>query len=118
MLCCGCSELEQANTELIRQADSFNCYRRITVYNASTDTQIWSMEGYIGLDNNSSDELVITAKTGENQYIKNYVYLNRNTMYVVEDLTSTQGKTSLTDKYTISCNWLTGIRIKEREDTD
>lgn len=47
------------------------------------------MEGCMSLSNNSSSELVVTCKTGENEYKKNYVYLNDYVLYVVEDISGT-----------------------------
>ena len=72
----GCSEADKVNANLSKDADYFNCERRITVYNARTDTIILTVEGYMSISNNSSSELVVTCKTGANEYKKNYVYLN------------------------------------------
>ena len=36
----GCSEADKVNANLSKQADYFECERRITVYNARTDTII------------------------------------------------------------------------------
>ena len=85
----GCSEAEKVNANLSKQADYFECERRITVYNARTDTIILEAEGYLSISNNTSNELVITVKTGPNEYKKNYIYLNDYTLYVVEDITGT-----------------------------
>ena len=85
----GCSEADKVNANLSKDADYFNCERRITVYNARTDTIILTVEGYMSISNNSSSELVVTCKTGANEYKKNYVYLNDYTLYVVEDVTGT-----------------------------
>ena len=85
----GCSEADKVNANLSKDADYFNCERRITVYNARTDTIILTVEGYMSISNNSSRELVVTCKTGANEYKKNYVYLNDYTLYVVEDVTGT-----------------------------
>lgn len=85
----GCREADKVNRNLSKQADYFECERRITVYNARTDKVIFSAEGYMSLDNNVNDELIVTFKTGANQYKKNYVYLNEYTLYVVEDITGT-----------------------------
>lgn len=85
----GCSEADKVNANLSKQADYFECERRITVYNARTDTIILEAEGYLSISNNSSDELVVTVKTGPNEYKKNYIYLNDYTLYVVEDITGT-----------------------------
>lgn len=93
---CGCSmsEASKVNSNLSKQADYFECERRITVYNARTDTIILEAEGYMSLSNNSSNELVATFKVGPNEYIKNYIYLNDYVLYVVEDITGTH-----TDSY-------------------
>ena len=86
---CGCSEADKVNSNLSKQADYFECERRITVYNARTDKVILNIEGYLSLSNNSSNELVVTCKTGPNSYKKNYVFLNAYTLYVCEDISGT-----------------------------
>ncbi len=90
LLCfAGCSESERVNMNISKQADYFESERRVTVYNARTDKIIMYMEGYISISNNSSNELVVTAKVGENTYKKNYVYINDYTLYVIEDINGT-----------------------------
>ena len=86
---CGCSEADKVNSNISKQADYFECERKITVYNARTDLVILEAEGYMSVSNNSSNELVVTCKVGPNTYKKNYIYLNDYTMYVVEDITGT-----------------------------
>ena len=88
-LFCGCTEADKVNTNMSKQADYFECERKITVYNARTDTIIFEAEGYMSISNNSNSELVITCKVGPNEYKKNYVYLNAYTLYAVEDITGT-----------------------------
>ena len=85
----GCTEADKVNSNLSKQADYFECERRITVYNARTDTIILEAEGYMSISNNSKNELVVTVKIGPNEYKKNYIYLNAYTLYVVEDITGT-----------------------------
>lgn len=85
----GCSEADKVNANISKQADYFECERRITVYNARTDKVILEAEGYMSISNNSTNELVVTVKTGKNEYRKNYIYLNKYTLYVVEDITGT-----------------------------
>lgn len=85
----GCTEADRVNHNLTKQANYFDCERRVTVYNARTDKVILYIEGYIDISNNASSELVITAKTGNDTYKKNYVYLNEYTLYVVEDISGT-----------------------------
>lgn len=85
----ACTEADKVNTNISKQADYFECERKITVYNARTDMIILEAEGYMSISNDSNGELVCTVKTGPNEYKKNYIYLNEYTMYVVEDITGT-----------------------------
>ena len=85
----GCTEADRVNHNLSKQANYFDCERRVTVYNARTDKVILYIEGYIDISNNARSELVITAKTVNYTYKKNYVYLNEYTLYVVEDISGT-----------------------------
>lgn len=89
VLLTGCSEADKVNANISKQADYFECERRITVYNARTDMIILQAEGYMSISNNNNGELVCTVKTGPNEYRKNYIYLNEYTIYVVEDITGT-----------------------------
>ena len=89
VMLCGCSEADKVNVNMSKQADYFECERRITEYNARTDKVILECEGYMSISNNSSGELVVTVKTGANTYKKNYIYLNTYTLYTVEDITGT-----------------------------
>ena len=77
-LIAGCSEAERVNHNMSKQADYFECERKITVYNARTDNIILEAEGFMSISNNTNNELVVTVKTGPNEYKKNYVYLNKN----------------------------------------
>ena len=90
----GCTTADTVNYNLSKDANEFNVYRRITVTNARTDTVMLQAEGYMSLSNNSDNELVVTIKTGEDQYYKDYIYLNSWTCYVMEQ-TEPKG----TDKY-------------------
>lgn len=95
VVCCmtlvltGCSEADKVNMNISKQASYFECERRITVYNARTDTIILEAEGFMDISNNSTNELVVTVKTGADTYKKNYIYLNEYTIYVMEDITGT-----------------------------
>ena len=85
----GCSEADKVNANISKQADYFECERRITVYNARTDTIILETEGYLSISNNEHDELVVTVEVGRNEYKKDYMYSNDYTLYGVEDMTGT-----------------------------
>lgn len=89
VMLCGCSEADKVNANMSKQADYFECERKITVYNARTDKVILECEGYMSISNNASGELVVTVKTGADTYKKNYIYLNTYTLYTVEDITGT-----------------------------
>lgn len=90
----GCSTADTVNHNLSKEANEFNVYRRITVTNARTDTIMLQAEGYMSLSNNASNELVVTVKTGEDTYFKDYIYLNDWTCYVMEQI-----EPNITDKY-------------------
>ena len=100
----SCSKAENVNHNLSKAADNFECLRKITVYNARTDLIIMEMEGYMSLSNNSTSELVVTCKTGESEYKKNYVYLNEYVIYAVEDITGT-----VTDPYHYKIKFYTAL---------
>ena len=102
----GCSEADKVNANISKQANYFQAERKITVYNARTDKVIMEAEGYMSISNNSSNELVCTVKVGENEYKKNYIYLNKYTMYVVEDITGTH-----TDPYHYKLYFHTGFPV-------
>lgn len=90
----SCTAADNVNHNLSQAADNFQVARKITVYNARTDLIVMEMEGYMSISNNSTNELVVTCKTGASEYKKNYVYLNEYVIYVVEDITGT-----VTDPY-------------------
>ena len=90
----GCSASDTVNHNISKDADAFKVYRRITVTNARTDVIMLQAEGYMSLSNNEENELVVTVKTGEDEYIKDYIYLNEWTCYVME-----QVEPSSADKY-------------------
>ena len=101
----GCGTAAQnVNHNLSQAADNFQCLRKITVYNARTDLIVMEMEGYMSLSNNSTSELVVTCRTGANEYKKNYIYLNEYVIYVVEDITGTA-----TDPYHYKVHFYTAL---------
>ena len=106
MVCCltGCTAAEDVNYNLSQAADNFEVVRKITVYNARTDMIILEMEGIMSLSNNTTNELVVTCKTGKDEYKKNYVYLNEYVIYVVEDITGT-----VTDPYHYKIHFYTAL---------
>lgn len=100
----GCTEADNVNYNLSQAADNFEVVRKITVYNARTDMIVMEMEGLMSLSNNGASELVVTCRTGESEYKKNYVYLNDYVIYVVEDITGT-----VTDPYHYKVHFYTAL---------
>lgn len=100
----SCTAAENVNHNISQAADNFEVVRKITVYNARTDLIIMEMEGYMSLSNNLSNELVVTCKTGVNEYKKNYIYLNEYVIYVLEDISGTT-----TDPYHYKIKFYTAI---------
>lgn len=100
----SCTEANNVNFNLSQAADNFEVVRKITVFNARTDTIVMEMEGLMSLSNDSISELVITCKVGEDKYKKNYVYLNEYVIYVVEDISGTT-----TDPYHYKVHFYTAI---------
>lgn len=90
----SCRKASIVKHNLAKQADYFNCERKITAYNARTDTIIFEAEGYFSISNNYDSELVITFQVGPSEFKQSYIYLNDYTLYVVEDITGTH-----TDQY-------------------
>jgi hypothetical protein len=101
---CSCTAAETINMNLSQAADNFQVLRRITVYNARTDLIVLEMEGYMSISNNDTSELVVTCKTGPDDYKKNYIYLNEYVIYVVEDMDATN-----TDPYHYKVHFYTPI---------
>ena len=104
ILLAGCTAADNVNHNLSQAADNFQCLRKITVYNARTDLIVMEMEGYMSLSNNTTNELVVTCKTGANEYKKNYIYLNEYVIYVVEDISGTA-----TDPYHYKVHFYTAL---------
>lgn len=97
----GCTESEQVNYNISKEADNFNVTRRLTVINARTDTVLLEMIGTFALKNNSSSELEVICEVADGTYQKHFVYLNEYTLYVVEDISG-----SSVDKYHYEINFL------------
>ena len=74
LLLCGCSEADKVNQNISKQAEYFECERKITVYNARTDKIIMEAEGWMNISNNSTNELVVTVKVGDGRYKNSFYY--------------------------------------------
>lgn len=90
VLLSGCTQADKVNWNISKEADKFNVVRRLAVINARTDKPLFELIGAFALDNNSSNELEVTVKTGPDQYKKHFIYLNEYTLYVVEDISGAE----------------------------
>lgn len=108
----GCSEVDKVSLNISQEADNFNVTRRLTVINARTDTVLLQMEGTFSLKNNDSNELEVICEVGDGKYQKHFVYLNDDTLYVVEDISGAQ-----VDKYHYEINFLPewGFRVTHND---
>lgn len=101
LLLTGCTQVDRVSTNLSQQADNFNITRRIVVMNARTDTVLFELIGNFSLQNNSSNELEIVCEIAQGVYKKHFIYLNENTIYVVEDVSG-----AYVDKYHYEVNYI------------
>lgn len=81
------SEAYDAKYAVKTEANNFNVMRRISVVNTRTNEMLLQFEGYFALTNNDHDELEMTIKNDDGSYKIDYIYLNDNVAYVVEDIT-------------------------------
>lgn len=83
----GCRESTRVGYNVSKEADSFNVTRRLTVMNARTDTVMLTLTGTFALKQNSThNELEVICELEDGTYQKHFIYLNDDTLYVVEDL--------------------------------
>lgn len=84
----GCqSDADVASHNLSKAADQFEIQRRIVFYNGITGEYILTVEGLCSLGNfDSSGELSVTCKTGNDEYKKHFLGLSDNVTYFAEQL--------------------------------
>lgn len=93
------TDADVASRNLSKEADQFQITRRIVFYNGITDSYMLTIEGLCSLGNfDSSDELTVTCKTGENEYKKHFLGLSDNVTYFVEQL---EAATVSPDRYKV-----------------
>lgn len=90
----SCNKAENIQHNILRQSDSFETYREVTVINLRSDKVLMQVEGYISIKDSSQDELAIIIMDGPNRYRMHYVYFGGEVVYLVE-----QKENSTTDPY-------------------
>jgi len=91
----GCTQADRVNNNLTVEADSFNIYRRVVVFNNFTDTILFEALGYMSIDFRGGDRgerlwitMEVTNSEGEStgQFVRHMVAINETTTWIVEDL--------------------------------
>lgn len=83
----GCTEAQQVSQNVSQQADNFNVLRQLTVLDTRTNKPMFEMVGVFSINvDNPNNQLEVTVETSNGVYKKHIIGLNRDTMYVVEDL--------------------------------
>lgn len=85
----ACRQADIVSYNISKEADAFNVPRKITVLNARTDNVLLELIGTFSLSNGDHNELEVICEVGPGQYQKHYIYLSEYTLYVVEDISST-----------------------------
>ena len=89
LLSVACTDADVASANLSKEADMFRINRRIVFYNGISGEYILVIEGFCSLGNfDSSGELSVTCKVGEDSYKKHYLGLSDNVTYFSEQVES------------------------------
>lgn len=84
---CDAPQADKVSSNVSQEADNFNVIRRLTVLDTRTDKPMFELVGAFSIKVDAGDnQLEVVAETGEGEYKKHFIGLNRDTMYVVEDI--------------------------------
>lgn len=89
LLLTGCDSASTVSHNLSREADEFKVKRRITFVNLRTNEYLFQMTGNCSVKGGKSEankELEIICRIGEDKYQKHFLYIAKETTYVVEQL--------------------------------
>lgn len=78
-----------ASENLSKDADMFRIYRRVIFYNGITDQYILQVEGYCSIED-QGNQLELTVKTENGEFMKHFLGLSDNVTYFVEQLDPAQ----------------------------
>jgi len=83
---CGCdSQANRTSYNISQEADNFRILRRLTVTNLRTDKPLFELVGLFSLSD-EANRLVLTVRTGENNYKKHFVSKSEWVFWDIEDL--------------------------------
>lgn len=84
---CGLvNDADVARSNLEREEQNFNVYRRVVFYNGITGEYILTIEGRLAIIVDTDGDLVVTVKTENGTYLKHYLGLSDNVTYFSEAL--------------------------------
>ena len=85
----GCAfetDAEIVSRNVSKEADYFRVKRRITFINLRSNDYLFSIVGNCSIEDNTSNELEVICRIGEDKYQKHFLYKSAETTYVVEQL--------------------------------
>ena len=82
----GCTEADKVSQNVSQEADNFNVLRRFAVINTRTDKVEFELVGAFSLDASNSKKISLICEMEDGTYKKQIIGLNRDSMYVIEDL--------------------------------
>ena len=90
LFCRGCyNEADRVRSNLSKEADAFNCVRRVTIVDCITSEVLFQCEGKISITADTVDnQLEILIEEEGGTYKKAIIGLSDNVTYLVEDIYS------------------------------
>ena len=86
---CSSTSADTVRYNISREADEFHVKRRITFINLRSNEYLFSITGNCSIKGgagNSSGELEVICRIGEDKYQKHMLYIANETTYVIEQL--------------------------------
>ena len=95
------TEANRVNENITQQAENFNVYRRLVVINCIQGDVIFTMEGLMNINADTSDnQLEIIVENSPGHYQKHFIGLSDNVAYTVEDISGSE-----VDRYHYELNY-------------
>lgn len=82
---CG-TESGKVTHNMKQEAENFNVLRRFAVINTRTDKVEFEMIGAFSREDSSKSQVTLVVEMEDGTYKRHIIGLNRDTMYVIEDL--------------------------------
>ena len=85
----GCAletEADKVKYNMKQDAENFNVLRRFAVINTRTDKVEFELIGAFSREDASKDQVTLVVEMEDGTYKRHIVGLNRDSMYVIEDL--------------------------------